>query len=105
MKKNIQIVLLVTIAALGARTAYIFHERRVAANAPEVKQAPPLNADYYVVPKKLRPYDLKSARQLTEQPVWVKVGYAYTCYPYNSAAHQVNFGHEAGQLRRREVAS
>ena len=47
-----------------------------------------MKADYYVTPKKLRPYDLKSAHQLTEQPVWVKVGYYHTYYPYNAARTQ-----------------
>lgn len=63
-----------------------------------MKQPPPLNADYYVTPKKLYPYDLKSARQLTQQPVWVKVGYGYVYYPYNTARHRVDFSHEAGKL-------
>ena len=63
-----------------------------------MKQSPPLNADYYVTPKKLYPYDLKSARQLTQQPVWVKVGYGYTYYPYDTARHRVDFSYEAGKL-------
>jgi hypothetical protein len=54
--------------------------------------------DYYVVPKKLYPYDLKSARQLTQQPVWVKEGYRYTYYPYDLARHRTDFSHEAGTL-------
>ena len=74
--KTIRIALALIVAVVAARTAYIFHERRAGENEPVVKQAPPLNPDYYVIPKKLRPYDLKSARQLTEQPVWVMVGYA-----------------------------
>jgi hypothetical protein len=98
MKKNIRIALWIGVALVTARTAYIFYERRGAENEAVVKQAPPLNPDYYVIPKKLRPYDLKSARQLTEQPVWVMVGYAYTYYPYDAADHHVNFAHEAGQL-------
>ncbi len=58
----------------------------------------PLNADYYVTPKKLHPYDLKSAQQLTQQPVWVKAGYYHTYYPYNTAMHKTDFAHEAGLL-------
>ena len=50
-------------------------------NRPE--SSPPLNPDYYVVPKKLYAYDLKSAKQLTQQPVWVKVGYSSTYYRYD----------------------
>ncbi len=57
-----------------------------------------LKADYYVTPKKLHPYDLKSARQLTEQPVWVKLGYYHTYYPYDIPAHKTDFAHEAGML-------
>ncbi len=98
MRKKIQIALGLAIILTGARTAYIFHERSAAGNKPAANQPPPLNADYYVTPKKLYPYDLKSARQLTQQPVWAKVGYAYTYYPYDAAEHRVNFGHEAGQL-------
>jgi hypothetical protein len=98
MKKNIQIALLVVgVIAIG-RAAYIFYERYAERNAQTHNAAPPLDADYYVIPKKLRPYDLKSAQQLTEQPVWAKIGYAYTFYPYDAARHSVNFAHEAGLL-------
>ena len=30
--------------------------------------------------------------------MWVKVGYAYTYYPYDPARHHVDFSHEAGKL-------
>ena len=56
------------------------------------------NPDYYVSPKKLYPYDIKSAKQLTQQPEWVKEGYRYTYYPYDAASKRVDFGHEAGLL-------
>ena len=98
MKKNIRIALWIAVAVVGIRTAYIFHERHAAMNEAAAKPAPPLDPDYYVIPKKLHPYDLQSARQLTQQPVWVKAGYAYTLYPYDSAEHRVDFAHEAGQL-------
>ena len=51
-----------------------------------------------MVPKKLYPYDLKSAKQLTQQPVWVKEGYRFTYYPYDRASHRTDFSHEAGLL-------
>jgi hypothetical protein len=41
---------------------------------------------------------LKSAKQLTQQPVWVKEGYRYTYYSYDPATKKVNFSHEAGML-------
>ena len=95
-KGKVQLVLAILILIAGTRTAYIFYERHTARIDEARKQAPPLNPDYYVVPKKLYPYDLKSALQLTKQPVWVKEGYRYTYYPY--ANHHTDFSHEAGQL-------
>ncbi|HXW93046.1 MAG TPA: hypothetical protein VEK33_21020 [Terriglobales bacterium] len=92
-KQKLQLLFVVALLVAGTRTAIIFYERW----APEKPSpAPPLNPDYYVVPKKLYPYDLKSARQLTEQPVWVKEGYRYTYYPYRGA--HADFSHEAGLL-------
>jgi hypothetical protein len=83
----------------GGRAAYIVYERHEAMKEDaKPRQETPLKADYYVTPKKLRPYDLKSARQLTEQPVWVKFGYQNTYYPYDVARHKTEFGHEAGML-------
>ncbi len=55
-------------------------------------------ADYYVSPKKLRSYDLKSAKDLTQQPVWVKEGYKYSYYPFDTARKKADFSHEAGTL-------
>jgi hypothetical protein len=95
--RKIHLILLAGIVVTGLRTAYIFYERHEE-NTEQVRKPPPplLNPDYYVVPKKLYPYDLKSARQLTQQPVWVKVGYYYTYYPY--ARHRADFAHAAGLL-------
>src|ERR1039457_71260 len=98
-RKKLQIILLLGIVIAGVRAAYIVYERHEALKEdakPKVDTA--LKADYYVTPKKLHPYDLKSARQLTEQPVWVKLGYYHTYYPYNAAAHTTDFAHEAGKL-------
>ena len=79
----------------GVRTAYILHHR-YATPGQAVQPATALNPDYYVTPKRLHPYDLRSARQLTEQPVWVKEGYRYTYYPYQN--RRTDFKHEAGLL-------
>ncbi len=100
MGKRIQIMLLITVLAVGGRVGYIFYQRHEdnlrAANTPA---PPPLNPDYYVTPKKLYMYDLKTARQqITQQPVWVKVGYSVTYYPYNAARRHADFSHEAGLL-------
>jgi len=97
-KQKVQLVLLFAIIVAGSRTGYIFYARHAAKieQARLRMQSKPLNPDYYVIPKKLYPYDLKSAQQLTQQPVWVKEGYRYTYYPYES--HHAGFAQEAGKL-------
>src|SRR5215469_8971556 len=99
-KQKIQIFLALAIAVAAVRTGYVLYARYAANHKPEAQQqaAPPLNPDYYVVPKRLHPYDLKSARELTKQPVWVKEGYRYPYYPYDRTTHRANFEHEAGML-------
>ena len=98
LKQRIQLVLAFAILVAGVRVAYVFYQRRSPADETKTTAPPPLEADYYVVPKKLYPYDLKSARQLTHQPVWVKEGYRYTYFLYDPATHHADFSHEAGQL-------
>jgi hypothetical protein len=98
MKKNIQIFLLLAMVIAGARTAYILYERHAEKAEQVRKNAPPLNPDYYVSPKKLFPYDLPSAHQLTQQLAWVRVGYAYSYYAYDATHHRVDFGRDEGQL-------
>jgi hypothetical protein len=101
-KKRIQIALALAIVVAGVRAGYILYERHVDYVAAQKQQAARTagysNADYYVTPKKLYPYDLKSAKQLTQQPVWVKEGYRYTYYPYEAAGKKADFGHDAGLL-------
>jgi hypothetical protein len=99
LKRKIQYSLAIAIAVAAIRTGYIL-EKRHSSSAPAGEQkpaAPPLDADYYVTPKKLHAYDLKSARELTQQPVWVKEGYRYTFFPY-SPTHKIDFEHEGGLL-------
>jgi len=101
-KKRIQIALAVVVVVVGVRAGYILyrrHEDNLAAEKQEqAKKAGYSNADYYVTPKKLHPYDLSSAQQLTQQPVWVKEGYRYTYYRYVPVVKRVDFAHEAGLL-------
>src|SRR5882757_5437950 len=97
-KQKIQLLLAAGIAIAAIRTGYIFYERRQDNAAPVKQETPPLKADYYVVPKKLLPYDLKSAHELTQQPVWVRDGYRFTYYPYNTASKHADFAHETGTL-------
>jgi len=95
-KKRIELALAAGILVAGLRTAYILYERHASQSQQAETRELPLNADYYITPKKLYPYDLKSARQLIQQPVWVKEGYRYTYYPY--ANRHTDFAHEAGLL-------
>jgi hypothetical protein len=98
-RKKIQIFLFAAIVIAGGRAAYIVYDRyqeRKEADRP--KQEVALKADYYISPKKLHPYDLKSARDLTKQPVWVRAGYFHTYYPFDLVRHRADFGREAGTL-------
>ena len=101
-KQRIQIALALALAIAGVRAGYILYQRHedfLAAQKQErAKNAGYSNADYYVTPKKLHPYDLKSAMQLTQQPEWVKEGYRYTYYRYVPVVKTVDFAHEAGLL-------
>ncbi len=96
-RRYTQAILLVLIVASGIRLLLIYHERHEAPAASSRRAA--LNPEYYVSPKKLYAYDLKSARQLTQQPAWVKEGYKYVYYPYDPARRRSDFRHEAGRLR------
>jgi hypothetical protein len=101
-KQKIQLVLIAVLVIATLRTGYIFYRRHEDALEAAKRSAPRdvgfSNPDYYVVPKKLHPYDLKTAKQLTQQPVWVQEGYRCTYYPYNAAGKKVDFHHEAGLL-------
>jgi hypothetical protein len=101
-KKRIQMALGLALIAAAGRAGYILYQRHedyvAAQKQQQAKNAGYSNADYYVTPKKLYPYDLKTAKQLTQQPVWVKEGYRYTYYSYNPAAKKVDFEHDAGLL-------
>ena len=73
-KQRIQLVLAVAIAVAAIRAGYILyqrHEDNVALQKrKQAQNAGYSNPDYYITTKKLYPYDLKSAKQLTNQPVW-----------------------------------
>lgn len=102
MKQKIQIVLVIAIAVAALRAGWIFYQRHQANQQEQAKEqkgaAPALNPDYYVTPKRLHAYDLKSARELTHRPVWVKEGYRYSYYPFNPATHRATLSQEAGLL-------
>lgn len=101
-KKKIQLALGIAIVIAGARAGYIMYQRHedyvAAEKQQQARNVGYSNQDYYVTPKKLHPYDLNSAKQLTEQPVWMKEGYRYTYYRYVPVVKKVDFAHEQGTL-------
>jgi hypothetical protein len=101
-RQKIQYGLFALLILATLRAGYIFYQRHEDQLAVErKKQAEAVgysNPDYYVHPKKMYPYDLKSAKQLTLMPVWVKEGYRYTYFAYHPADKHVDFGHDAGLL-------
>jgi hypothetical protein len=101
-KKRIQVALALAVVIAAGRAGYILYQRHedyvAAQKQQQTKNVAYSNADYYVTPKKLHPYDLKSAKQLTEQPVWAKEGYRYTYYWRVAGAKKVDFTHDAGLL-------
>jgi hypothetical protein len=100
VQKKLQIFLVVAIVLAGARAAYVVYERHEAMKEDvKPKQEIALKADYYVSPKKLHAYDLKSAReQLIAQPVWVKYGNQLTYYPYDARRRKADFARESAML-------
>ncbi len=105
-RNKIQLVLILLMVIAAVRVGWIYYERRQEAATPAKKEAPPLNPDYYVTPKKVYAYDLKTAKQeLTRQPAWVKVGYYCSYYPYDSAARHADLGHDSGKLLPLETSS
>ncbi len=98
-RSKIQLVLIVLMVIAAARAGWIYYERRQEAAMPAKKVAPPLNPDFYVTPKKVYAYDLKTAKQeLTRQPAWVKVGYYYSYYPFDAATRRADLTHDSGKL-------
>jgi len=101
-KQRIQIALPLAVVVAGLRAGYILYRRHednlAGQKQQQAKNAGYSDADYYVAPKKLYPFDLKSAKQLTLQPVWTKEGYRYTYFRYDAARKRTEFTHEAGLL-------
>src|SRR5579864_6119810 len=99
-KRRVQLAFLVAFALAAIRLGYVFYERsQPGVQKAATRQEQALDADYYVVPKKLVDYDLKSLkRDLSGRTVWVREGYRFTFYPYDPQRKRVNLAHEAGTL-------
>jgi hypothetical protein len=99
MKQKIQIILVIGMVVAGIRLAWILFERHQESAQQSKQEAPMLDPDFYVHPKKIFPYDLKSAKaEMMKQPAWVKVGYAYAYFPYDRRTRNASLAHESGKL-------
>jgi hypothetical protein len=92
--KLVQAVLAVVLVLAGIRLFLIFRERKVSFVIP-ARTETALDPDYYVTPRKLHPQDVKDAKELTQQPVWVREGYRYAYY---GADPRIDIGHPVGTL-------
>lgn len=97
-RQRIQIAMAVVLVLVTLRTGLIFYERYSERATAEKPLEQPLNPDYYVVPKKLYAYDLKSAQQLVGRPVWVRAGYRSAYFPCEPARPACDFRQQAGLL-------
>ena len=94
----VQLILAFTLVAAAIRLGWIYHERHTPAPNLTTKPAA-LDPDYYVVPRKLYAYDVKTARAgMAGHPAWVREGYKFTYYRFDSARKHADFAHGAGLL-------
>jgi hypothetical protein len=100
--KIVQIVLLVALVAAGINFYLNMRDRKVTFVAPKQQQVA-VDPDFYVMPKKLRPQDLKDAKELTKQPVWVREGYRFTYYPYAGHADTRNPAGTLGPIEKLDI--
>ena len=95
--KLIQALLVVALVAAGIWFYLNMRDRKITfVEAPRKETA--LDPDYYVTPKKLHPQDAKDARELMQQPVWVREGYRYDYYKYGPP---VDFREKAVDFREK----
>jgi len=97
-RKRIVLIVIVGAVLVGARTAYIFHERSKPFDIPKPRTIP-LTDDDYVRPQRIFPYDVKTAKkELGGKTVWVRSGNAVAYYRYREANHSVEFAKSASLL-------
>ena len=98
-RKRFQIILVVLLLLVVVRTAYLFYQRHQASKPVQKQVTYSANLDDYVLPPKIYPFDLKSARkEMVGKTVWVKAGNQLPFYPYNSASKQAELNRQAGLL-------
>ena len=96
--KKIQIILGIALLLAAVRLFVIYQERKEAAQPAKPVPQSKLVLDDYVVPRKLRAYDLRSAKELIGKAVWVRTGNQVVFYAFDTAAHRAEFKKEGGLL-------
>jgi hypothetical protein len=98
-RKVIRIILIGLLVLATARTAYIFYDRSKPGVPPPKPPTIALKDDDYVTPRKVFPYDLKSAvKELAGKTVWARTETPLPYYRYNSGTHSADLAHKAGFL-------
>lgn len=84
--RKFQIVMLITLLAAGARTAWILYQRSQPGNtAGNAVPGRKLHADDYIYLRPSHVYDLASTKKfLVGKTVWVRAGNVVAYYPYSS---------------------
>jgi hypothetical protein len=100
LKRTIKINLIVAVVVVAGFAAYMVYSRRDTGEPPKKAQMTySSNQDDYVILRKIFPYNVESAKkEMAGKPVWVKSGNLIPYYPYDAAAHTVNFNKQAGLL-------
>jgi hypothetical protein len=99
LKKRLGITILIFVIAGGAEVGYLMWSRRDTSTPKKQEPTYSSNQDDYVTPHKIFPYNVESAKkELVGKPMWVKTGNVLPYYPYDAAAHTVNFKRQAGLL-------
>src|SRR5882724_2413208 len=90
---------LIFVVAVGVRVGFMVYSRRDTGGPQKVQPTYSSNADDYVTPHKIVPYDVESTKkELLGKAVWVRAGNLVPYYHYDAASHSVNFKREAGLL-------
>ena len=93
-RRSIQIALVILFVVAAVRLGIVFYNRANLDKPADKPVAPPLEADYYVQPRKLHDYDAASLRKdIAGKPVWIKEGHRFSTYPCDG--RHADFGHEA----------
>jgi hypothetical protein len=96
-RRTIQKYLLIVLALVTVRTAWILYRRSAplpARPAPHIY----VNPDYYVYPPHAYLTDFASAGKLVGTVVWVREGYRYPAYPYDPGFRRTQHGGDADLL-------